>query len=128
LSLRAFSSVDRGLASLSWQAEGPARCLSSAFLLAILKGGNALGVLLAVSPLSGAFLLDALLDVAELGNSGGLGCNCIEAVVVEDTFPEADGIGIALLCEAGAEACNAVTFLVAILERGETLGVLGADL
>jgi hypothetical protein len=78
--------------------------------------------------LSGAFLLDALLDVAELGNSGGLGCNCIEAVVVEDTFPEADGIGIALLCEAGAEACNAVTFLVAILERGETLGVLGADL
>ena len=74
LSLGTLGNIDCGLASLAGQTEGPARCLSSALFLTVLKGGSALGIFLAGSPLSGAFLLDALLRSGD-GDSGGLGCN-----------------------------------------------------
>ena len=64
IGLGAFGNVDGGLASLCKKAERPARALGSAFLLAILKGRSALGVFLAVSPLAGALLFNALFGIS----------------------------------------------------------------
>ena len=59
LSVGTLGSVDGSLASLSGETELPAALAASALLVAVLKGRDALGVLHAVSVLSGAFLLNA---------------------------------------------------------------------
>ena len=59
LSVGTLGSVDGSLASLSGEAERPAALAASALLVAVLEGRDALGVLHAVSVLSGALLLDA---------------------------------------------------------------------
>jgi hypothetical protein len=75
--ISAFGDVDGGLAALGGEAESPAGLGGSALLLTVLKSGDTLGVLLACSPLGGAFLLNALLRVSivESLNGDGRGHN-----------------------------------------------------
>jgi len=80
----ALGYVDSRLVLLSSEAKFPAGLLGSALLLAVLKGRDALGVLLAGGPLVGTLLFDALLRVF----NGNCLRDLVEAVVVDDTLPE----------------------------------------
>jgi hypothetical protein len=70
------------LASLSREAERPARFAASTLLLTVLKSGDAFGVLLAGSVLTWALLLDAIDGISN--------CNCcgffklVDAVILDD--------------------------------------------
>jgi len=66
----AFGDIDCCLAALGWETESPARFAGTTFLFAVLKSGDAFGVLLAGSPLGGTLLLDALLGISDGNRSG----------------------------------------------------------
>ena len=87
-----------------------------------MKSRDTLRVFLAGSPLVGTFLLDALLGICSEG------CQCggdfVEAIVVDDAFPEVDGVIVALLGEAGGVAGSVVeALLFAVLKGGEAFWV-----
>jgi len=63
--------------------------LGSAFLFAILESWDAFRILLACSPLVGAFFLNALLRISKDESSGWLGG--LETVVSSSTFSNIDG-------------------------------------
>ena len=67
----ALGDIGGSLVLLSGEAELPARLFGAALLLAFLKGGDTVRVLLAGSPLLGTFFLDAFLSVSQ-DDSGGL--------------------------------------------------------
>ena len=94
-----------------------------------MKGRETLGILLAGSILGGAFLLNALLRINTESNSFIFGLNCIEAIVINEAFPEDGGIDITLLGKAGGVAIYVVLALIfTILEGGEALDIFGAGL
>ena len=78
-------------------------------------------------PLVGAFLLDAGEGISKRSNGSRL--DGVEAIVVNDAFPEVSGVGIALLGEAWAEAGSVVnTLSLTVLESSEALRVFLASL
>ncbi len=128
IGLGALGNVNGGLAALSGEAKGPTGSLGAALLLAVVKGRLALGVLEAGSPLSRAFLLDALLGVSN-GNSSASEdfLNGIDAVIVNNALPIVSSIGVALLGDAGVPAVNVVlAFLLAVLEGSWASGIIEA--
>ena len=96
--------------------------LDSTLALAFLESGDALGILLASSPLVGALSFNASLGVSN--SSNGL-FNSVEAVVVNNAFPESAGCWVSLLGDAVAPASLVVVaFVLTILESSEAGRVL----
>jgi hypothetical protein len=112
----AFCCVDCGLAALSRETKSPTGLLCSTFLLAVLESGETFGVLLAVSILGWALLLDALGRISK-GNSGG---NLIQAIVIDNTCPKISGVSITLFSKTCGVASGIIdTFFFAILKSWE---------
>jgi hypothetical protein len=89
--------------------------------LAISDSRDAFGVLLASGPLVGTLLLNTLLDVSNLSDCSG---NGIQAIVVNDAFPESSGIGVTLFGKAGSVAGSGVAALfLTVLKSGKAFGV-----
>lgn len=66
-------------------------------------------------------MLDTLLDVSDLSNCSG---NGIQAIVVDDAFPESSGVGVTLFGKAGSVAGSGVAALfLTVLKSGKAFGV-----
>jgi hypothetical protein len=107
--LCAFSNIDSGLTALSRKTQSPARLFSSTLLLTILKSGDAFGVLLASSPLVGAFLFNALLRICQNNSSGNFSFYAIKAMVVLNAFIEIRSCCITLFGKASSPACSVIS-------------------
>jgi hypothetical protein len=126
--LSAFGNINGSLAALRRKAQGPARLFGSTFLFTILKSGNAFGVFLTCSPLTGTFLLNALLGVGQGNSSGHLFRDDAEAVIFLGAFGNVNGSLVSLGAEAeGPAGGSSSAFLVAVLNRGHAFGVLLAS-
>ncbi len=125
----AFGNVNCCLASLGWKAKSPTRLLGSTLLFAVLKSGDAFGVLLTSSPLGGAFLLNALLGVSESDSSFLCGLrNLAKAFIGISALSGIDCCLAALGWEAESPTrFTGSTLLFAVLKSGDTFGVLLAS-
>jgi hypothetical protein len=122
----ALGDIDSSLASLGGEAESPAGLGSSALLLAVLEGGDALGVLLAGSPLGGALLLNALLRISK-GDSGRdlFDDNLAEALLSLSALGDVDGGLAALGGKAeGPAGSSGSTLLLAVLNGRNAFRIL----
>lgn len=92
--------------------------------MTIFDSRKAFRVLLAVSPLIGALLFNTVQNIPDLRNGSG---NSIQAIVVDDAFPESSGIRVTFLGKAGGVARSGVAALfLTILEGSKAFGVSSA--
>ena len=102
--------------------------LGSAFLLAVIKGGEALGILFAGSVLVRALLLNALGGILKGGNGSGL-LNGLVALVINDALEVVRGIFVSSPGEAGVPAGQvSVALGVALIQHHDAPPVVGAGL
>jgi len=114
------------LAALRWEAESPTRFTGSTLLFTVLKSGDAFRVLLASSPLGGAFLLNALLGVSESNCSYLYGLrNLAEAFICISALGDIDCCLATLGWEAESPTRSfGSTLLFTVLKSGDAFGVL----
>ena len=115
--LAALSDSNSCLVTLTGEANLPAGLFVTAFLLAVLEGGLALGISLTGLPFVWALLFDAFLGVDSQPDDP-------KAVVLLAALGNSDGGFVSLASEAGLPARLFVTaLLLAVLESGDALGV-----
>ena len=96
----------------------------STLIVAGLKSGDALGVLLASCPFVGTLLFNALLRVGNGNRSGELGCCLIEATVLRSALGDSRCRIVSLFIKAEGPARGAgSTLLLAVLKSRQTLGI-----
>ena len=121
--LGTFCNIDSSLTTFARKAEWPAWGFGSAFLLTILKGGNAFWIFLASGPLVWTFLLNALLGI---GQGGETSCwRTINTFMIIETFNILSGIVIFRSVQAviPASLC-CVAFFVTGIKSSKTSSIL----